>query len=135
MGRFSTGDIVTVTISNFKVTDPMGYDSVRGVAEHVQHSSRGARESNEIYIGYGHGNVKIEKASRAGSFCPQPGDVYKADGDLWYVRKYEGRGGTVVIENMYGETYSDSEYNLSDELEKFALRNPLLLMRDGKRHV
>jgi len=129
MDYFHKGDLVTVTIRNFKVMED---DSLRGVHDGIAYSTRAGRISDEIFLSQYSGEISAVKETRASDFRPKVGDIYKADGKIWYVRKYNGYSGTVVIEDGEGNSYSDDKYNLSNELESFGRKMPRLLVRDGK---
>jgi hypothetical protein len=129
---YHEGDLVKVTINNFKITDSMGSSSLRGTNDDMQWSSRSSRKSDEIYLSI-YNDITVEKIASADDFKPRVGDVYRTyDGDIYYVRKYKGYSGTVVIENGKGRSYSDDKYNLSSEIEDFKKKSPKLIVRDGQ---
>jgi hypothetical protein len=128
---FRKGDLVTVTIRNFKVMED---DSLWGIHSGIEYSNRSGKSTDEIYLSQYNRDISAVKGSLASAtaFRPKVGDIYKADGKIWYVRKYNGYIGTIVIEDGEGNSYSDDSYNLSNELERFERKMPKLLVRDGK---
>jgi hypothetical protein len=131
---YTIGDLVKVTITNLLVTDDIygSTTAVRGVAAHAEYSERSKKKDNELYFNSNYGNIVIERVARDITLTPKVGDIYKADNKIWYVRKYKGMYGTIVIEDGLGNSYSDDSLNLNSEVKAFALKNPVLLVRDGK---
>lgn len=135
MPMYREGDLVSVTLLSVKITED-GYSSgFRGVNSGVAYSSRYDKLENELFFdGY---SVKVERDTGGISsrFSPRSGDVYEAEGKLWFVREMEGRNktGTIVIENSDGTEYNDDRYNSRDEIKIFSGKSPKLVMRDGKR--
>lgn len=81
--------------------------------------------------------VTITPAEPA-NWPPQVGDVWEADGQDWYVRRYYGTSGTYVIESFdgrnHGNYFTDSPYGGS--VDEFKERNPVLTRRRGEpEHV
>lgn len=136
--KLVTGDLVKVTITNVEVLDPMYDGSFRGVAPHVQYSSRSMKKENEIYFTDTYSNVIIERAGgtvtgriSSARLDPQPGDVYKADGRVWYVRENVTVFGNVLITNG-AKTFTDDRHDNNDSISDFSLLNPVLVSRAGK---
>jgi hypothetical protein len=131
MGKYKEGQLLTVTLKNVKVTDSMYDTSFRGVSSNVQYSARADKVDNEIYFDSLYEDIIVEEAEEA--FKPKIGDVYRVGSDIYYVRKWSGSSGTIVIEDGHGNSFSDDKYNFSDEIAKFQLMNPKLIVRDGKK--
>jgi hypothetical protein len=132
MGDYKEGQLLTVTIKNFKVTESLYGSSFRGVNKNIQYSSRLDKPSDELYVDSYYEDIIVESGTIAKAFKPIPGDVYRVGNDIYYARKFTGSGGTIVIENGRGENFSDDRYAFSDEIAKFQLMNPKLIVRDGK---
>jgi hypothetical protein len=132
---YHAGQLVKVTIDNFKITDTFSISSksIRGVNDAIQYSTRMDKEPDEIYLSTWLGNVTVEAVPNPHDFSPKVGDVYQMPyGKIWYTRKFDGYGGTIVIEDGAGTSFSDDKMNVYDEMEKFKDMNPKLIVRDGK---
>jgi len=138
--KFKTGDLVTVTLRDIQVVEGGFYgDYLYGKHRHIERSERtsAARNSAEFFLNFGTGVELITSGGGISSseFKPEPGEVYEADYELWYVRKYEGSSGTVVISDVNGTEYSDSPtLTGSKSLESFARKRPVMKMdKNGTR--
>lgn len=126
---YKRGDLVTVTIRNYKIVEDY---SLWGIHNGIEHSTRPGKAMDEVYFSTYNKDITVEKIGTDDTIIPQVGDVYRASGRLWFVRKYEGRGGTVVIEDGEGGSFSDDKYNITNEIKKFQELKPKLIARDGK---
>lgn len=130
MADYVKGELITVTIKNFKIVEDY---SLRGVHDGIEYSTRRDRGMDEIYISRYSSDISVEKSVSKNAFKPVVGDIYRADGKIWYVRAYDGFGpGTVVIEDGEGHSYSDDRYNLTNEITQFQNKMPKLIVRNGK---
>lgn len=126
------GEVVEVTLKRVRVTDVQS-TAFRGVSEDgVTRSTRTYRETGELYFPDGAVIIGGPGRSSRSSFKPKAGDVYRAKGEIWYAREYQGSGGTIVIENGDGDSFSDDRMNIKDEIRDFEMLNPKLIARDGK---
>ena len=82
-------------------------------------------------------SIKLEYITLAdpANWPPQVGDVWEADGLDWYVRQYQGRAGSMVVEPFDKDNHPDITYSYSDiypshgQLEDFVNLEPTLVRR------
>ena len=126
------GQVVEVTIKGIRVTDTLG-SGFRGVNDDgIVRSTRTYAATNELYFPERAVIIGGSGRSTRSAMTVKVGDIYRANGEIWYVREYQGKGGTVVVENGRGDSYSDDKMNIRDEMQDFENLKPVLLTRDGK---
>jgi hypothetical protein len=133
---YTEGQIVTVTLENVEIREAGSWNGyIRGTMLGVAPSNRIYSKPDEIFFDLEEEGIKVSSAVTLGTavtnFKPKAGDVYRADGHLWTVRRNRYNYDILIVENGLGDSYSNDPMNSVNEYEQFAAMKPVLVTRDG----